>query len=105
MTFRRLSALGLATTLLAATASTASADGFRCGKLLVLVGDSTAAVSAKCGAPASADRHLERRGDDRSAITVTVDVWVYNFGPKMLMQEATFENGRLVATSVLGYGH
>ncbi len=71
-------------------------------------------VLRQCGAPASRDlREVERarrevdrrRGEVRETrVTVTVEEWVYNFGPNRLLYVFTFENGRVVGVETAGYG-
>jgi hypothetical protein len=39
------------------------------------------------------------------AIEVTVEEWVYDFGPRRFMQYLTFEGGQLVAVRSGSYGH
>ena len=90
--------IAIASLQLLVAPATARADGFRCGQWVVQIGDTTGTVRTRCGEPVSQDRRRDRRGG------TTIETWVYNFGAKMFMQEAIFENGRLVKTEQLGYG-
>jgi hypothetical protein len=97
-------------------ASASSASALDCNQRLVTVGDRAAEVRARCGEPASISVRTESRtqyagavrGGDfgGSSITVTVEIetWVYDFGPRRFMEELTFENGILRSTQRLGYG-
>ena len=93
------------------------ASAFDCDQRLVALGDHAVEVRARCGEPASISTRTESRtqyagattprGDfSGSSITVTVEVevWVYDFGPRRFMEELTFENGILRSTRRLGYG-
>ncbi len=94
---------------------------FRCNSYVIDSGLHKAEVMKKCGAPTSQDTRIERRilrvrngqGGPHGAgnsvevereIQITVDEWIYNFGPSQFMQLVTFENGRVVETKDLGYG-
>ena len=91
------------------------AHALRCGDGLVVVGDPVARVRARCGEPASITSRVETRGAittpvapggtrDVNATTVTIDVWVYDFGRSRFMEEVTFENGIVRRLRRLGYG-
>ena len=90
------------------------AYAFRCGKRLVLVGDSTFEVRRKCGEPVSLEQRIvyrvvsEQSLDDTLeesvVIPVVIDEWIYNFGPKRFMQKLSFEDGILRGIESLGYG-
>lgn len=85
--------------LLAATP--VRADGLRCGERLVHLGDVTAQVLVKCGAPASRERHTDSTADGRF---VTVETWVYNFGPQSFIRILSFVADRLVQIEAGDYG-
>lgn len=98
-----------------------SALAFRCGNKLVIEGLSEKAVIARCGEPAErtelgwrlvpyVDRHrggLVRRPsfDGHFVEEVRVTQFVYNFGPRRLMQRLRFENSVLVQIDTIGYGY
>lgn len=42
--------------------------------------------------------------EDKLAVQVDVDVWLYDFGKNRFMQQVHFENGRVVKIEKLGYG-
>ncbi len=42
--------------------------------------------------------------EDRLAVQVDVEVWLYDFGKNRFMQQVHFENGRVVRIEKLGYG-
>ena len=111
---RSIAALALcAATLL--TGSTAFA--MRCDNRLVVDGDAPSRVRSLCGDPADATTRVESRSitvhrrlsdgtivSESVMVSVQVEVWVYDFGPRRFMRELTFEDGRLVRIRTLGYG-
>lgn len=90
------------------------AYAFRCGKRLVLVGDSTFDVRRKCGEPVSIDQRIIYRAvpeqsldsslEEPLFIPMVIDEWVYDFGPKRFVQKLSFEEGILRGVEALGYG-
>ncbi len=94
-----------------------SARAMSCQNRLVTVGDAPARVRALCGEPASLTARVEQRSvtvhrraasgvivSETISVTVTVERWVYDFGPQRFMRELVFEDGRLLAIHTLGYG-
>lgn len=98
-----------------------SAWAFRCNSYVIDAGLHKAEVMKKCGAPTTQDTRIERRivrvresqggirGPGSSVefereVQVTIEEWIYNFGPSQFMQLLIFENGRLRDTKDLGYG-
>jgi hypothetical protein len=87
-----------------------------CGRRLILVGDAMARVRALCGEPASISTRTESRTvfgaarrvggsfGEAHTVTIQVEVWVYDFGPRRFMEELTFADGVLRGTRSLGYG-
>jgi hypothetical protein len=88
-------------------------EGFRCESgRLVLEGDHSYEVRKKCGEPDFADTRQEQRTVRRTVwtrvggrpfadqqevtITVTVDEWTYDLGPRRLIRHLIFEQNRLV---------
>jgi hypothetical protein len=112
----------LLTGLLAAT----PAEAFRCGSKLVIDGMHEQQVVAICGEPATR-RHLGYavrpyelrrrhelgsgwsrgywRGPGGLSEEVIITEYVYNFGPRKLMQRLIFEGGILVEIEPIGYGY
>jgi hypothetical protein len=95
----------------------AEAHAMRCGNRLVDRGDSAARVQRLCGEPTQVTRRLvereravHRRGpggvviSERVTVTVEVQEWVYDRGPRRLVRVLTFEDGELVALATGGYG-
>lgn len=115
MTLSSLRFAALSSLMLAVTSQPAWA--LRCGTYLIDVGLQKAEVLNRCGSPATQDIKTERRivrqlvGPPQNRviydrdIQVTIDEWVYNFGPTQFMQSLVFEDGRLVKITDLGYGH
>jgi hypothetical protein len=112
------SALALAAGVLVATlALPSSASALSCNQRIVGTGDTEAYVKSLCGEPAQVSTRTETRtvygghrvvdgvvvGSSRS-VTVQITVWVYDFGPRRLMQELIFEEGVLRNVRTLGYG-
>jgi hypothetical protein len=104
------------TTVVAALAAPAHADGLRCGGRLLRDGDSRAEVRAFCGEPVDVQtRSILRRpfqniggrliyfGD--SVVEVPVETWTYNFGPNKLMRRIRFVDGIVEQVETLGYGY
>jgi hypothetical protein len=102
------------------------AAAFRCGSKLVQDGMHEAQVIGVCGQPASmrnlgvAVRSYDYRYHQQSspgwsgyrrpgfgnlAQEVIITEYVYNFGPRKLMQRLIFEGGVLVTIETIGYGY
>lgn len=71
-------------------------DGLQCSARLVNRGDTKPEVFSKCGRPTFQDQRTEVRLQGSTLVTITVDVWTYNNGPRSFLRTLTFENGRLV---------
>jgi hypothetical protein len=79
------------------------------------VGDPQYKVQRVCGDPNDRQWRVTYRiqstYDPMSGAPVTVavpiitEVWLYDFGPQRLVEEVSFENGRVVAVQSLGYGY
>lgn len=103
-----------------------SALAFRCGSKLVVEGMHEQEVIAVCGEPASRRQigYAVRPWDPRRRTSpgpgwtrhydpgfghlveeVIVTEFVYDFGPRRLMQRLVFEGGMLVKIEALGYGN
>ena len=105
---------------------TETAQAFRCGSKLVVEGMHEQQVVAICGEPATR-RHLgyavrpyelrrrhelgsgwslgHARGFGSLTHEVIITEYVYNFGPRRLMQRLIFEGGLLVDIEPIGYGY
>lgn len=116
----------LAAALLGGLLVTEPAQAFRCGSKLVVEGMHEQQVVAICGEPA-VRRHigyavrpyeLRRRNELGSGWSrsysrglgglteeVVITEYVYNFGPRRLMQRLIFEGGILVEIEPVGYGY
>lgn len=116
-----LSALGRCLVPWVAILSVSSACAFRCNTYVIDPGLRKAEVIKKCGTPTSQDTRIERRilrvrngnygGPANSGsvevereVQITIEEWIYNFGPNEFMQLVVFENGRVTETKDLGYG-
>jgi hypothetical protein len=88
------------------------AQAFRCGVYVVTEGEHALSVLQKCGEPQYRDEHIEYRelrikgqGLEQARFEpVRVEQWLYNFGPRMFMQQLRFENGKLMEIKNLNYG-
>lgn len=95
-----------------------SAWAFKCNSNVIDVGLHKMEVLKKCGAPSLKDSRVERRVvrlRNGGALAggaveverdqqVTIEEWVYNFGPSQFMQLLVFENGVVINVRDLGYG-
>ncbi|MBU2568436.1 MAG: DUF2845 domain-containing protein [Gammaproteobacteria bacterium] len=96
-------------------ASAPEAFAFRCGQRIVQTGDHISDVRIKCGEPDYADKRLGVSGsrfrfpqgtlDISEYQQITIDEWIYNFGPRRLKQQLIFENGILMDIRSIGYGN
>lgn len=55
-------------------------------------------------APTSTSRSCVALVEDRLAVQIDVQVWLYDFGKNRFMRQVHFENGRVVRIEKLGYG-
>ena len=101
--------------------------GIRCGTQVINEGDSSHYVERECGPP---EYKQQRSGvttsgvegsssvSDRNYLSsqslqqyleyseqVSIEEWIYNFGPNRLMQKVTFLNGRVFSIQSEGYGY
>ena len=87
-----------------------NASAFYCKNKLVQEGLTKGEVRSLCGEPAFEDRRDEDRvekpdnGNEDIVIRVTVDEWMYNFGPDKFIQVLIFEKGRLQKIIAGEYG-
>ena len=121
------------TLFLGLVATGAQANSMRCDRDLISRGDNQGEVLAACGEPVFAThKTIYRSGiptrrfgtfsslgngyyvditrrelihHNRSVVEVPVEVWTYNFGPRVFMREVTFVDGRVDRIRTLGYGH
>ena len=89
------------------------AQALQCGTSIVVLGDSMAAVRARCGEPTSSETRYETRtewivppspgfaGQSRT-ITIEVVVWVYDFGAGRFVEQLEFRDGALVRMRPVG---
>jgi hypothetical protein len=101
--------------LLITALSADQAHALRCGTELVSVDDHFSEVLHKCGSPDHINTWVEYKNylielDHYPFYTsgygaVTIEEWLYNFGPHRFMQLLRFENGRLRKMSSLDYGY
>ncbi|MCB1876840.1 MAG: DUF2845 domain-containing protein [Chromatiales bacterium] len=95
---------------LALVLASPQAVALRCGTSLINVGDSRAEVLALCGEPAYRyEREVELILILGSAVErsrfLTVEEWLYNFGPNRFMVLMTFEADELRHIDRRGYGY
>jgi hypothetical protein len=95
--------------------SATQAQALRCGSELVSREDHLVEVLRKCGDPSYVTTWIERRSyrvyhhhypyyRDKYG-DVSIEEWIYNFGPQRFMQLLRFENGRLKKIRSLDYGY
>jgi hypothetical protein len=86
-------------------------DSMRCGNDLVSIGSSGGEVAKKCGEPAQASRREDSRviidpfTGAKAYQSVTVDDWMYNFGPDRFQYRIVMENGVVARIESLGKGY
>jgi len=92
-----------------ATVDAQQTGTMRCRNGIVSIDDTIPDVIKKCGLPAFQDRREETRSfgrrHDRSYEIITVDDWIYNFGPQEFMYGVTFRNGRVAMIESLDQGY
>lgn len=79
---------------------------------IVSIGDTAGEVISKCGQPATTTQREQKRAEegsrstsDRIITSVTIDDWIFNFGPNQFQYELLLENGRVSRIESLGYGY
>jgi len=78
---------------------------------IVSVGDGAGEVVSKCGQPATATQRQDQvvdkgyRGANAKLISVSIDDWIFNFGPNQFQYQVVLENGRVARIESLGYGY
>lgn len=84
----------------------------RCDGGIVSIGDTAGEVVSKCGQPAfTSQREQKKLTDgpkstrDRTITAVTVDDWIFNFGPNQFQYQLLLENGRVTRIESLDYGY
>ncbi len=100
-------------------------DTLTCKDRVVSLGDAKYDVSALCGTPDSVERRVETRSVRRRSdvpcrvgngitrcpalvddtVEITIEEWVYDFGPNRFVQYLTFEQGKLLQIRQGNYGH
>ncbi len=113
---RHLLAPALAALLFATLSPRAArADSMSCHGAFVSNGASRMELVGKCGEPTQQDSHVEDRASfsttdasgafHETKVSVTVDKYVYDFGPGEFVRFVTLENGKIVSIVEGGYGH
>lgn len=107
--------VALAAALLVATCSAAYATetgSMICKGGIVSIGDTSGEVVAKCGEPATRSSREEKRvaeetrsGHPRVVTTISIDDWIFNFGPNEFQYQVILENGKVARMESLGYGY
>ncbi len=90
--------------------SVGPAYALRCGTRVVSKGDHKTTVRIKCGEPDAVDERVIYRTlrlthqpyGEKIVVPIEVEEWIYNFGPRRLMRQLWFENGKLVRIRSLG---
>ena len=92
--------------------SAAETGSLSCSGGIVSLGATTGEVVNKCGQPTSSTQREDKRVEggprtsrDRTITAVTVDDWIYNFGPNQFQYRLLFENGRVARIESLDYGY
>lgn len=94
---------------LPATSDAQQTGTMRCRNGIVSINDTIPDVVKKCGLPAFQDRREETfpggQRHSRSFEIITVDDWIYNFGPQEFTYEVIFHNGRVARIESLERGY
>ncbi len=114
----RIAKISLLVGLSLIAAAHAWGETMRCGKKLIMVGDSMAAVRAYCGRPAARQHSVKvnsttQRVGGREVsqshtvgAAVPVETWTYNRGPRKLLMTVRFVDGSVVSVTTLSeYGY
>lgn len=95
-----------------AVGSTTDTGTMMCAKGIVSIGTTAGEVLAKCGQPATATNREDRRvarewqsSGGRRLTTVSIDDWIFNFGPNQFQYQVILENGRVVRIESRDYGY
>ncbi len=79
---------------------------------IVSIGDTAGEVLSKCGQPATSTRREQKKVADGSklahdwtVVAVSIDDWLFNFGPNEFQYQLVLENGRVAKIDSLGYGY
>ena len=94
-----------------AVGSTTDTGTMMCAKGIVSIGTTAGEVLATCGQPAPATSREDRRvarewqSGGRRLTTVSIDDWIFTFGPNQFQYQVILENGRVVRIESLDYGY
>jgi hypothetical protein len=79
---------------------------------IVSIGDTAGEVISKCGQPATTTQREQKRVEKESRSTrgqiitsVTIDDWIFNFGPSQFQYQLILGNGRVARIESLDYGY
>jgi hypothetical protein len=79
---------------------------------IVSLGHTAGEVVSKCGQPATTTqrelKHVEegvKGSRDRTVTTISIDDWIFNFGPNQFQYQLVLENGKVARIESLGYGY
>jgi hypothetical protein len=79
---------------------------------IVSIGATAGEVTSKCGQPASTTQSEEKRvtndsrsSRDKTITSVSIDDWIFNFGPNQFQYRVIFENGMVARIESLDYGY
>jgi hypothetical protein len=97
--------LGIIAITAGAPAQAGETETCICRNGIVSRGDLIVEVLKKCGEPAQNFQRKETRIVTKGISIVTVDEWIYNFGPNEFMYSLRFENGRVARIESLDYGY
>jgi len=97
--------MGIVALAAGAPAQAGETDSCICRNGIVSKGDLIVEVLKKCSQPAQKYQREETRILTRGISIVTVDEWIYNFGPNEFMYSLRFENGRVARIESLDYGY
>lgn len=79
---------------------------------IVSIGDTAGELLSKCGQPAYGTQREQKRVEggakntrERFITSISIDDWIFNFGPNEFQYQVLLENGRVARIQSLGYGY
>ena len=79
---------------------------------IVSIGATAGELLSKCGSPVYSTQREQKRVEggtkysrERFITTISIDDWIFNFGPNEFQYQVLLENGRVARIESLGYGY
>jgi len=103
--------IGLVLAAIPASVFATETGTMSCNGGIVSIGDSVGEVISKCGQPASTTQREQKKvaeskkNYERTITSITIDDWIFNFGPDKFQYQLLLENGRVARIESLSYGY